>query len=262
MQVRSGLAFEAQRLFDVEDDDLAARVLQHEVADRGDRDLGPCASAFVGAEIRIALGDFGRRLRRQQIDEVVDLDAESLSARDLDERLGVLTIGRDRVAEFARRRVRQGDHFVRKMDRILGLAGMAERPQRLAEECLQIHLPRIDDVVNARRPSERQSAGIGLARRRRPQRLAVPLNVAQSGGPYPPHTQSGGSCPLDIELAIVEVASEQTELPELIGEVFADVGHDTVRTDDHLLAALLCVPCVRLLSLRPLLLDLHHPATR
>src|SRR5271154_2142056 len=33
-------------------------------------------------------------------------------------------------------------------------------------------------------------------------------------------------------LLIVEVLAEQAEFPELIGDVFADVGHRTVRTDD------------------------------
>src|SRR5687768_1205893 len=34
----------------------------------------------------------------------------------------------------------------------------------------------------------------------------------------------------------MEIAAEQSKLPELIGDVFADVGDSAVRTNDHLLA--------------------------
>jgi hypothetical protein len=47
LQVGAGFPLEAQRLLDVEHNQLAARVLQHEVADRGYRDLRTDALALV-----------------------------------------------------------------------------------------------------------------------------------------------------------------------------------------------------------------------
>ena len=87
LEVRTGLALETERLLDVEHDQLAARVLQHEVADGADRDLGANPPALVGAELRIALADFGRRLVGQQVEQIVDLHAEALAAGHFDERL-------------------------------------------------------------------------------------------------------------------------------------------------------------------------------
>ncbi|MNG42108.1 hypothetical protein D3C84_1317590 [compost metagenome] len=37
-----------------------------------------------------------------------------------------------------------------------------------------------------------------------------------------------------VEQMVVEVPAEQSELPKLIGDIFADVGHGAVRANDHL----------------------------
>ena len=57
LQVRPAFALEAQGLVDIEDDDLAARELDHEVADGGDADHAGDALAFGFAQLGIALAD-------------------------------------------------------------------------------------------------------------------------------------------------------------------------------------------------------------
>src|SRR5439155_10669669 len=96
-----------------------------------------------------------------------------------------------------------------------GLCWMAERPQRLAEKRLQVHLTRIDDVVYAFRASERRRDRVAVARRRRPQWPSIGL----------PHGKT-----------ITEVTPEQPELPELIREILADIRDDAVGPYDDLLA--------------------------
>ena len=103
------------------------------------------------------------------------------------------------------------------MDGILGLLRMAKRVERLLEQRLQIHLPRVDDVERPFAASERWRARVAFGRRRRPQRPAVRLRR---------------------ESAVLEIAAEETELPELVRDVLADVGHDAVRPHDHFFARL------------------------
>ena len=88
------------------------------------------------------------------------------------------------------------------------------------EQRLQVHLPRVDDVVDALRVAERRRVGVAVAGRRRPERPAVGLRR---------------------EAAIAEIAAEQAELPELVGDVLADVGDDAVRADDDFLARFVVV---------------------
>ena len=49
------------------------------------------------------------------------------------------------------------------------------------------------------------------------------------------------------ERLVVEIPLQEAELPELIGDVLADIGHRAVRADDDLFLVLL-------------VLELHHPA--
>ena len=52
---------------------------------------------------------------------------------------------------------------------------MSENAKRLAEQCLQIHLPRVDDVVNTARVSEGRRRRVALVRGRGPQRTPARL---------------------------------------------------------------------------------------
>src|SRR5438093_9868246 len=136
---------------------------------------------------------------------------------------------------------------------------MSERPQRLAQQGLQVHLPRVDDVVDPARVPEGRHRGIAVLRGGRPERATARLAS---------------------EEAIVKVAPEQAELPELIREVLANVRHDAIRPDDNLFARVLgpsklgpyylgpskLGPYVGPSKLGPyvvaLLFDPHHPAAR
>ena len=62
LEVRPGLPLEAQRLFHVENNQLAPRVLQHEVPDGGDGDLRADPALLVFRQLRIPLGDLRRGL--------------------------------------------------------------------------------------------------------------------------------------------------------------------------------------------------------
>src|SRR5215469_13400177 len=120
---------------------------------------------------------------------------------------------------------------------------MTERLQRLFEQRLQIHLPRVDDVVDAPGVSERRGARIRLVRRRRPEWLAVPLRR---------------------ETSIAEVLAEQSELPELVRDVFADVGDDAIRSNDYLLALddILDDIFEIIITAAFVFFNRHHPAAR
>ena len=147
-----------------------------------------------------------------------------------------LALGRG-VAQFARGGVRQRDHLVREMDGVFRLLRMSEGPQRLAEQRLQIHLPRVDHVVDAGGAAERRGIRLAIGGRRRPQDVAIGLRR---------------------ETVIAKVATEQAELPELVRNVFADVGDDAVGADDHFFARFLI--CLAGSPAASPLFDSHHPA--
>ena len=94
--------------------------------------------------------------------------------------------------------------------------GRASRSACFSSSC-RYDLPRVDDVVG--RVRARRTAGAC--------RIAVRSDVvAHSVAPSPARG----------ERPIPEVAAEQAELPELVRDVLADVGHGAVRAHDHLLA--------------------------
>src|SRR5580765_7871652 len=101
------------------------------------------------------------------------------------------------------------------MDRVLGFLRVSECPERLTEQRLEIRLTRVDDVEDPRRMTKWRCARLAAGRRGRPERATIGLLG---------------------KAAIVEVLAEESELPELVGDVLADVGDDAVGTDDDLLA--------------------------
>src|SRR5439155_5432150 len=78
-------------------------------------------------------------------------------------------------------------------------------------------------------------------------------NVTQAGS-----LGSGGRDPnflavwVLVKLSIIEIEAEDTELPHLIGDVFAGVGHSSVRPDEDLV--------VLVLIGTGMLFERHHPA--
>ncbi len=113
---------------------------------------------------------------------------------------------------------------------------MTDRKQRLLQQLLQICLPHIDHVVDVGRAPEKRMILLTVVGAGRPQRPSWPRR----------------------EHAILEVAAEQSQLPELIGDVLADIRHHAVGTDDHLFALLVLI--VLLVRRARFLVDLHHPA--
>src|SRR5690349_1886023 len=111
---------------------------------------------------------------------------------------------------------------------------MSQRSERLREQRLQIHLPRVDHVVDAG-----GSAECGYA-----------VRLARIGRRCPQLPTTG----LHFELPVMEVAPEQAEFPELVGDVLSDIRDDAVRPDDHLLARfLVLVVFARAISIRTVL---------
>src|ERR1700736_2862167 len=86
---------------------------------------------------------------------------EPLAARHLDERL-LRIFRRYLVPELASCGVRQRDHLVREVHRVIGLLGVPEGAERLAEQRLQVHLAGVDDVVDALRTAEGWRGGIAV----------------------------------------------------------------------------------------------------
>ena len=79
---------------------------------------------------------------------------------------------------------------------------------------------RLGHVVDASGLSERRRQGLAILGRGRPEDAAIGLRG---------------------EAAIEKVAAKKAELPELVGDVFADVGDDAVRSDDDFFALLTVV---------------------
>ena len=151
LQVRAGFALEAERLLDVEHNQLAARILQHEIADRGRRQSATPTrwhSSALKSGFRLATSADALSVSRSSRSSIFtprplrpETSTNGFLRASLRRPAGL-------VAELARRGVRQRHHLIGEMDRVLGFPRVAERAQRLAEQRLQVHLPGIDHVVD------------------------------------------------------------------------------------------------------------------
>src|SRR5687767_9339449 len=101
--------------------------------------------------------------------------------------------------------------------RTLSRFGMSGRDERLLQELLQIRLAHIDHVIDVRGAPKVRVIVVAARRTGGPQRAVRPRR----------------------ELPILEVTAEQAQLPELIRDVLADVGHDSVRANDYFFPLLL-----------------------
>ena len=184
----------------------------------------PSSSASARSRLRLAISS--RALTSSWSIRSSALTPIPLRPRHLEDL--VLPLGlRAQEAELAGGGRRQGDHLVGEVDRALGLGGVAERLQAGADDLLEVALADVDDVEHPPGAAEQR----------------VPLDAVAGGLPDP----------LLRPEAVAEVAAEQAELPELVGDVLADVGHRAVRADDHLVGVL---EAGELLGLR----QRHHPA--
>src|SRR5262245_691736 len=80
LDVGTALAFEAERLLEVERNHLAPRELDHEIANRRDTDRPGNAIPLVLVEFRIAGADFTAGRLDERVQQVVGLYAEPFSS--------------------------------------------------------------------------------------------------------------------------------------------------------------------------------------
>ena len=146
------------------------------------------------------------------VEQVVGLDAEALAAADLDERPLLVFIG-ERVAEVVGAARRHGHHLVGEVGVVVGGLGEAHAAQRGDDVVLRVVLAGVDDVVD----------GVGVAE-------GGAAGIAGAGGRDP-----AGVRRIVVELFVAEVlAGQQAELPEVVGDVLADIGDGAVGADDDL----------------------------
>ena len=211
LHVGAGLALEAERFLEIESNHGIARVFEQEIPQRADGDLGRDHALLFGRGFGVPGGDLGQRLFDELVDEVVRLDAEPLAAGHLDVGTAAILFGK-LDAQLGAASGRERHHLVGEMHGARGLLGETELAQAGHDDVLEIALARIDDVVDAR----------GVAERGPARRLGL-------GGRDPDHVPA-----VFLPGPVVEILPQQAELPELVGDVLADVGDGAVRAHDDL----------------------------
>ena len=171
-------------------------------------------SAIVLAHSRVVRGlsrvDFGARGGDQLVDQVVGLDAKAFAPADFN--VGFLfVLFRNVVAKLNGAARRERDHLVAEVRVVIGLFGISHAAERLDDIGLRVRLARVDDVVDRGRAAEARMVRL----------------TRFSGDP-------AFVVGIREEAFIAEVLAEQSELPKMIGNVFADVGDGAVRADDDL----------------------------
>src|ERR1700690_3504663 len=99
---------------------------------------------------------------------------------------------------------------------VISLLAVAESAQRFNDGVLRFGLPGIDHVVNLRHIAKMRMIGLAI-RRRDP--AVMPVGIAG-------------------EPAISEIAPQQPKLPQVVGDVFADIAHGSVRSYNDFLVFL------------------------
>ena len=195
LHVGSGLAFEAERVLEIERDDGRAREAQQKITQRADGDRVRDGRALLLGRFGVALINFLPRACLEPVEQVVGFHALALAAADFDVRfLGIL--GRNFVAHLLCAARGERDDVVREMLQIVGLLRMTEGAKARDDNLLRIRLPRVNDVEDFVRVAEcgrvRVSRSSGFARRD-PRLVAIGMLV---------------------KAAIVEIAAEQAEFPK------------------------------------------------
>ena len=162
LRVRSGFAFEAERFFEVERDHRLLGVLQHEVAQRADGDLGRDRQRSL-RRVRDAAIDFRLRRRDQPIEQVVGLHAEAFASRDFDVGASLVFL-RKLVTKFGGAARRERDHLVGEMRVVVGGLVVAQAAQGFDHRVLRFRLARVDDVVDLRYIAEVRMVRLAFGR--------------------------------------------------------------------------------------------------
>ncbi len=213
LNVRAGLALEAERVFEVEGDHGIARELEHEVAQRADGDL-------VGDLLPLGFGiapvpPVWRASTSARVAAMsLSIRSSALTPkplRPLTSMYGSSVLFGDVVAKFHGAARRERDHLVAEVRVVIGLVGVAHAAQRLDHVGLRIGLARVDHVVDGRGAAEVRMGLLALDGRD----PALVIGILE-------------------ERLVTEVAAEQAELPKVVGDVFADIGDGAVGADDDL----------------------------
>src|SRR5271157_2586808 len=211
LRVGSGLAFEGQGLMEVEGDDRLLGKLQHEIAQRADSNSFADKHALVLVAVRMAAVHFTLGRGNQRVEQVVCLHAESLATRDLDVRFAAIFLA-NLVAQLHGAARRERDHLIGEMSVVRSLLRIAEQPDGLDDGVLRIALPRVDHVVDGCHAAKMRMVSLAVLGR-------------------DPHIMPVG---IAIEPAIAEVAPEEAELPQVVGDVLADIANRAIRAHDYL----------------------------
>ena len=161
-------------------------------------------------------------VKSERIEQVVGLHTETFPAGHFD--VATLpVIRRELVPQLSGGLRREGHHFVGEVRVVVGSFMVAKAAQSFDHGVLCFRLPGIDDVVNLGHIAEVGMIILAVVRRN-PAVMAVPIAK---------------------EFSIAKVATQQPELPHVIGDVFADVSNGAVRTNDDFLVFLGdLLPCV------------------
>jgi len=227
LQVGPCLAVEVEGVVEIENDQGLAREPHHEVAQRADGDVARGARGLFGRHVGVPDVHFAPRLLLEAVEQVVGLHAQPLAPADLDVGALAVLVGQLRAQLLGAAR-RQRHDLVGEMHAPLGFVGVAQPAQPFEDDVLGVGLARVDDVehpVAGAEAGRLQVRGVRGGRRAagRPHRVAVVVHA---------------------ERLVMEVLVQPPDLPELVGDVLAGVGHGAVRADEDLgvLLPVLLVP--------------------
>ena len=210
LNVGSGFAFEAERIFEIEGDHRGAREAQQEISQRADGDRVRNGGALGFRRVRMPRVHFLARACFELVEQVVGFHALAFAAAHFDVGfLGVL--GGNFVAHFEGAARRERDDVVGKMLQMIGLLVVSQRAQARDDHLLRIRLPGVDHVEHFVRVAECWRARI----------------VALAGG-----DPGLVAVRMLVKAPVVEIAVEQAEFPEVVGDVLADVGDGAVGAHD------------------------------
>ena len=216
MGIGAGFAFEAESVFEVEGDHGLLGVLQHEITQCADGDLRGDGFALGFAELRMTRVDFFFCRGDELVEQVVGLHAETSAATDFDVGAGFIFIA-ERVAEFGGAARGERDHLVGKMSVVVGGGVVTESAQGFYDGALRFGLAGVDYVVDLGDIAE-----VGMI-------FLGGFVVGCGGDPALVVVR------IPVELAVGKIATQQSELPHVVGDVFTDVADRAIGAHDYFL---------------------------
>src|SRR5580698_47958 len=147
LRVRAGLAFEAQRLFEIEGDHGRLGELEHEVAQSANGDLAGDGGALGVPELGMASVDFLSRRGNQSVDQIVGFYSEALAARDFNVWTRFVFL-RKLVTQVGGATRGKRDHLIRKMGVVVGLLVVAESAESFNYGVLRLGLAGVNHIVD------------------------------------------------------------------------------------------------------------------